>query len=155
LGSFNTWMYGLSGIYERGPVSVQAAWTQTSRHRETLDPFGDNPSYLTLMQVDFNDAGEKAWLLGGSFDFATFGAAGLKAVLNYGNGHGAIDTKTGALLGSRNETDVKLSYALEKSSRLHGLSFGVEGSWLNQAGAAAQGRQLRVFANYDIPFGLR
>ena len=47
---------------------------------------------------------------------------------------------------------MRTSYALEQSSRLHGLSFGVEGSWLNQAGAAAQGWQLRVFANYDIPF---
>jgi hypothetical protein len=155
LGSFNTWMYGLGGIYERGPFSVQIAWTQTSRNRETLDPFGDNPSFLNLMQVAFNDAGEKAWLIGGSFDFAAMGAAGFKAIVNYGNGHGAIDPTTGSPLGSRNETDLKLSYALEKSSRLHGLSLGVEGSWLNQAGAAAQGRQLRVFANYDISFDLR
>jgi len=66
-----------------------------------------------------------------------------------------IDSTTGAPLGSRNETGLHLSCALDKPSRLHGLSFGVEGSWLNQVGAAAQGRQLRVFANCEIPLNLR
>jgi hypothetical protein len=75
-----------------------------------------------------------------------------KAALRGGFCFGSIDPNTGVALGSRNEIDLRLSYALEKSSRLHGLSFGVEGSWLNQVGAAAQGRQLRVFANYGIPF---
>ena len=145
-------MYGLGAAYERGPYSVQLAWTQTSRNYETQDPFGDNPSLLHMMQVDFNDAGERAWLLRGTLDFSTMGAPGFKAVAAYGSGHGAIDSSTGAPLGNRNETDVRLSYAVDKSGRLHGLSFGIEGSWLNQAGAAAQGRQLRVFANYDVPF---
>lgn len=155
LGSFDTWMYGVGGIYERGPLGVHAAWTQTSRNRETLATFGANPSFLHMMQVDFNEADEKAWLIDGSLDFGAMGAPGLKVAVIYGNGHGAIDSSTGASLGSRNETDVKLSYALDKSSKLAGLSFGVEGSWLNQAGAAAQGRQLRVFANYDVPFDPR
>jgi hypothetical protein len=61
----------------------------------------------------------------------------------------------GAALGSRNETDLVLSCAFDNSSRRPGLSFGVEGSWQNQVGAAAQGRQLRVFANCDIPFHLQ
>jgi hypothetical protein len=155
LGVFNTWMYGVGGNYEHGPVAVQVAWTQTSRNKETQAPFGANPSFLHMMQVDFNDANEKAWLIGGAFDFATMGAPGLKATVIYGNGHGAIDSSTGAPLGSRNETDLSLSYALDKSTPLHGLSFGIEASWLNQVGAAAQGRQLRVYANYEIPLALR
>jgi len=155
LGAFDTWMVGVDGAYERGPFTVEFAWTQTSRNRETLAPFGDNPSYLNMMQVAFNDAGEKAWLLKGIFDFALAGAPGFTARVNYGNGHGAIDSSTGAALGSRNETDLQLAYAPSTASPLRGLSLGVEGSWLNQAGAAAQGRQLRVFANYLIPFDLR
>jgi hypothetical protein len=83
------------------------------------------------------------------------GAPWLKAAAIYGSGHGAVDSSTGAPLGSRNETDLLLSYAFDKASKLQGLSFGVEGSWLNQAGAAAQGRQLRVYANYDVPFNLK
>jgi len=155
LGVFNTWMYGVGGGYERGPATVQVAWTQTSSNKETQAPFGANPSFLHMMQVDFNDANEKAWLIGGALDFSTIGAPGLKAAVIYGNGHGAIDSSTGASLGSRNETDLLLSYALDKSTPLHGLSFGIEGSWLNQAGAAAQGRQLRVYANYEFPFDQR
>jgi hypothetical protein len=155
LGAFNTWMYGIGGVYERGPVTVQVAWTQTSRNRETQAQFGENPSFLHMMQVDFNDADEKAWLIGGSLDFTAMGAPGLKAAVIYGNGYGAIDSSTGASLGSRKETDLLLSYAFDKSTRFHGLSFAVEGSWLHQVGASAQGRQLRVFANYDIPFNLK
>jgi hypothetical protein len=152
LGAFNTWMYGIEGVYERGPFGVEVAWTRTSRNRATLAPFGANPSYLNLMQVAFNAAGEKAWLLGGTCDFSTLGAPGFTASVTYGNGRGAISSTTGAPSGSRNETDVQLAYATARSSALPGLSFGLEGSWLNQAGAAAQGRQLRVFANYEIPF---
>lgn len=152
LGSFGTWMFGLGGVYDLGPVSLQVSWTQTSRNKETQAPFGANPSFLHMMQVDFNDANEKAWLIGGTLDFATLGAHGLTASVTYGNGHGAIDPTSGASLGSRNETDVTVAYEIGKSSSLRGLSFGVQGSWLNQAGAVAQGQQLRVFANYELPF---
>jgi len=155
LGPFDTWMYGLGGIYEHGPAAVQLSFTQTARNHETQSPFGENPSFLNMMQVDFNDANERAWLIGGTLDFAATGAAGLKAAALYGSGHGAVDSATGAPLGSRNETDVILSYALGKSTPLAGLSFGIEASWLNQAGAVAQGRQLRVYANYEIPFAAR
>src|SRR6266536_2373364 len=152
LGTFDTWMYGLSGTFEIGSSNVRFAFTQTGRGSETQDPFGANPSYLNMMQINFNDAGEKAWLIGGSFDFATLGIPGLNAVVEYGNGRAAIDPTTGARLGSRNETDVRIGYGFDKSSRLNGLSFGIERSWLNQAGAPAQGRELRVYANYDVPF---
>ncbi len=150
LGSFNTWMFGLGGVYDLGPVSLQVSWTQTSRNKETQAPFGANPSFLHMMQVDFNDANEKAWLIGGTVDFSTLGAQGFTASVLYGNGHGALDPTSGASLGSRNETDIILAYALDKSSALRGLSFGVQGSWLNQAGATAQGQQLRVFRELRI-----
>jgi len=155
LGVFNTWMYGVEGVYERGPATFLVAGTQTAHNKETQAPFGANPSFLHMMQVDFNDADEKAWLIGGALDFTALGAAGLKVAAAYGSGHGAINSSTGAAQGSRNETDLTLAYAFDRSSTLQGLSFGVEGSWLNQLGAAAQGRQLRVFANYDIHFDLR
>jgi hypothetical protein len=155
LGSFDTWMFGLGGVYDLGPVSFQASWTQTSRNKETQAPFGANPSFLHMMQVDFNDANEKAWLVAGTLDFSTLGATGLSISAGYGNGHGAVDSTSGASLGSRNETDVALAYEFDKASALRGLSFGVQGSWLNQASAAAQGRQLRVFANYEFSFNRR
>ena len=155
LGTFNTWMYGVGGVFEHGTATLQAAWTQTSRNKETQAPFGENPSFLNMMQVAFNDANEKAWLIGGSLQLGSVGVPGLKATVAYGRGRDALDSSTGASLGSRNETDVMLSYAFDRASRLQGLSLGVEGSWLNQAGAAAQGRQLRLFANYEIPFALK
>ena len=99
LGAFNTWMYGIGGDYEYGPATFQVAWTQTSHNKETQSAFGDNPSFLNMMQVAFNDANEKAWLIGGSLTFNSLGAPGLKASVAYGNGRGAIDSSTGAALG--------------------------------------------------------
>jgi predicted porin len=146
-------MLGLGGTYEHGPASVQLAWTQTARNRETQAPFGVNPSFLNMMQVAFNDANEKAWLIGGTLDFAVLGAPGLKVAALNGDGRGAVDSATGAPLGGRHETDLGVYFAFDNSMPLRGLTFGIEGSWLNQAGATAQGRQLRVYANYEIPFG--
>jgi len=151
LGDFSTWMVGAGMVYEHGAFSVQAGWTQTSRNRATIATFGANPSYLHLMQSDFNDAGERAWLIGGAVDFTPAGLSGLTLKVGYGSGRGAVDSSTGASLGSQNETDVQLAFATDRSSSLHGLSLGLEGSWLNQAGATAQGRQLRAFVNYEIP----
>jgi len=42
---------------------------------------------------------------------------------------------------------------LGKTTPLPGLSYGVEGSWLDQSGATAQGQQLRVYANYEFTCG--
>ena len=151
LGDFSTWMVGAGMVYEHGAFSVQAGWTQTSRNRATIATFGANPSYLHLMQSDFNDAGERAWLIGGAVDFTPAGLSGVTLKVGYGSGRGAVDSSTGASLGSQNETDVQLAFATDRSSSLHGLSLGLEGSWLNQAGATAQGRQLRAFVNYEIP----
>lgn len=142
-GTFNTWMYGATGVYERGPASLQLAWTQTGRGFATQDTFGANPSYLNMMLIAFNDANEKAWLVGGTLELGSLGLRGLRLEVAYGNGRGAS-------VGSRNETDVKAAYVFDKGSAAAGLSLGIEAGWLNQADAAAQARQLRVYTNYDV-----
>jgi hypothetical protein len=151
VGAFNTSMVGLRAAYDATPLGFQVAWTQTARDHATLNPFGYNPSYLNMLQIAFNNAGEKAWLIGAYLDMGALGLPALKASVSYGNGHDAINPATGAPLGSRNETDIRLAYVFETILELRGLSFGVQGSWLNQSGALSQSHQLRVFANYEVP----
>ncbi len=69
LGSFSTWGAGVIAVLNWEHFMVQAAYTQTGKGGDTLNPFGDHPSYANLMQVAFNTAGEKAWLVGGTYDF--------------------------------------------------------------------------------------
>jgi hypothetical protein len=152
IGSFSTWGYGLQAAVTHGPFGAQVYWTQMGTGRDTLNPYGDHPSYLNLMQVAFNTAGEKTWALGGTINFGTLGAPGLTSALIYASGGDRIDFITGAPLADRDETDVRVDYAFPKDSVLTGLSATLRYSWLRQDGAAQTATQLRAYLNYDVRF---
>ncbi|HEX6018023.1 MAG TPA: OprD family outer membrane porin [Burkholderiaceae bacterium] len=152
IGSFSTWGYGLQAALSRGPFGAQLYWTQTGSGRDTLNPFGDHPSYLNLMQVAFNTAGEKAWGIGGNVDFGALGAPGFSAALVYASGNDRANFTTGAPLADRDETNIRFDYAFPKSSVLTGLVATLRYSWLHLDGAAQTGTQLRAYLNYDVRF---
>ena len=152
LGSFSTWGYGLQAALGHGPFGVQLYWTQTGKGRDTLNPFGTHASYLDMMQVSFNTAGERAWGIGANIDFSEFGATGLTAGALYASGRDRINYTTGAPIGNRSETDVRVDYAFPKGSPLEGLSATIRYSWLDQDGAAQTGTQLRAYLNYAVRF---
>ena len=152
IGSFSTWGYGLQAAVSYGPFGAQLYWTQTGKDRDTLNPYGDHASYLNLMQVAFNTAGEKAWAIGGTVDFGPLGAPGLSAAAIYASGSDRIAFATGAALGNRNETNVRLDYAFPKGSAAAGLSGAIRYSWLREDGTPQTGTQLRVYVNYDVRF---
>lgn len=152
LGSFSTYGYGLHVGINYGPVGAQIYWTQTGTGRDTLNPFGSHASYLDLMQVSFNTAGEKAWGLGANVDFASLGAPGLTAAAIYAQGRDRLNYTTGAPMPDRNETDVRVDYAFAKGSVLEGFSATFRYSWLDQDGAAQTGTQLRAYVNYAARF---
>jgi len=152
IGSFSTWGYGLQAALAYGPFEGQLYWTQTDKERDTLNPYGDHASYLNLMQVAFNTAGEKAWGIGGKVDFGPLGAPGLTAAAIYASGSDRLTFATGAPLGDRNETNVRVDYAFPKGSVAEGLSATLRYSWLRQDGAAQTATQLRAYLNYDVRF---
>jgi hypothetical protein len=152
IGLFSTWGYGLQAAVEHGPFGAQLYWTQTGTGRDTLNPYGNHASYLNLLQVAFNTAGEKAWAIGGSVDFGDLGVAGLTASVIYASGSDRINFTTRAPVGDRNETDAAVEYAFPKGSPLQGLSGALKYSWLREDGTAQTGTQLRVYVNYDVRF---
>jgi len=152
IGSFSTWGYGLQALLSHGPFEGQLYWTQTGKERDTLNPFGDHASYLNLMQVAFNTAGEKAWALGGKVDFGSFGAPGLSAAAIYASGSDRIAFATGAPRGDRNETDVRVDYRFARGTVAEGLSGALRYSWLREDGTPQTATQLRVYLNYDVKF---
>jgi hypothetical protein len=152
IGSFNTWGYGLQAAVVYGPFEGQLYWTQADKERDTLNPWGDHASYLNLMQVAFNTAGEKAWALGGKVDFGPYGAPGLSAAAIYASGSDRIAFATGAPRGDRNETNVRVDYRFPKGSPAEGLSGAVRYSWLREDGTPQTATQLRVYLNYDVKF---
>ena len=152
IGSFSTWGAGLQATIARGPFGGQLYYTQTGKGFDTQNPYGDHPSYLNLMQVPFNTAGEQAWGIGGTVDFAPLGAPGLVTGVIYANGRSRINATTGAAIPDRSETDVRAEYAFAKGSMLEGLVATLRYSWLHQDGSPQTAPQLRAYVNYDVRF---
>ena len=152
IGSFSTYGMGLQAALAHGPVGVQLYYTQTGKGFDTQSPFGDHASYLNLMQVAFNTAGEKAWGIGGNVNFADLGVPGLTAAAIYADGRDRIDDQTGAPIPDRNETNVRVDYAVGKGTFLEGLVATFRYSWLRQDGSPQTATQLRAYLNYAVRF---
>jgi hypothetical protein len=127
-------------------------YTQTGKGFDTQSPYGDHPSYLNIMQVAFNSAGEKAWGIGGNVNFAQFGVPGLTASAIYADGRDRLDQPTGNPLPNRNETNVRVDYAVGKGTLLEGLVATFRYSWLHQDGSPQIATQLRAYVNYEFRF---
>ena len=149
---FSTYGLGLQGALAHGPVGLQLYYTQTGKGFDTQSPFGDHASYLNLMQVAFNTAGERAWGIGGNVDFAGLGVPGLTASAIYADGRDRVDDQTGAALPNQNETNVRVDYAIGKGTFLEGLTATFRYSWLRQDGSPQTATQLRAYLNYAVRF---
>jgi hypothetical protein len=152
IGTFSTYGVGVQGAVAYGPVGLQLYYTQTGNGFDTQNPFGEHASYLNLMQVAFNTAGERAWGIGGNVNFAALGAPGLTASAIYADGRDRIDDQTGSPLPNRNETNVRVDYAIGKGTFLEGLVATFRYSWLHQDGSPQTATQLRAYINYAVKF---
>ena len=152
IGSFSTYGLGLQAAVARGPAGAQLYYTQTGNDFNTQNPFGDHASYLNLMQVAFNTAGERAWGIGGNVNFATLGAPGLTAAVIYVAGSSRVDAATRAALPDRSETNIRADYAVGKGSVLEGMVATVRYSWLREDGSPQTAPQLRIYLNLPIRF---
>ena len=74
----------------------------TDDEERIRNPWGSYPGYLAMMQRNFNDANEKAWGVGGSFDFGPIGVPDLSLALRYSEGYDRQDS-AGSKLGDRRE----------------------------------------------------
>lgn len=152
IGSFSTYGMGLQATVAHGPVGMQLYYTQTGKGFDTQNPYGDHASYLNLMQVAFNTAGERAYGIGANVNFAELGAPGLTAAAVYADGRDRINAGTGAAIPDRNETDVRADYAFGKGTILEGLVATFRYSWLRQDGSPQTQTQLRAYVNYAVRF---
>ena len=152
IGSFSTYGAGLQAALARGPIGIQLHYTQTGNGFDTQNPYGDHASYLNLMQVAFNTAGEKAWAIGGNVNFGELGLPGLTASAIYAESRDRITAKTGVPIPDRNETNIRADFAFPKGSALEGLVATFRYSWLQQDGSPQTATQLRAILNYAVRF---
>jgi outer membrane porin, OprD family len=151
IGTFSTYGVGLQAAVNRGPFVLQVMWTQTGKGFATQNPYGEHMSYVDMMQIKFNTAGERAWGIGANVDFTDFGVPGLTAAAAYGSGRNAINYATGAPIADENETDIRVDYAIAKASPLAGLIATFRYSWWRQEGYPTA-TELRAILNYAVTF---
>ncbi len=126
---------------------LKAAFSTTDDEQKIRSPFGSYPGYISLMQQDFNRAGEDAWLVGASYDLGQLGLTGVSVFANYAEGHDALDVDSGSSLPDEQEFDITADYRVPEG-RFGGLWLRARWSTLDRAGNTDD---FRVIVNYEIP----
>jgi hypothetical protein len=132
----------------RGGIAV-AAFSVTSDEDDIRSPFGAYPGYVSLMQRDFDRAGELAWLVGFTYDLARLGFPGATMFGSYAAGVSAEDPLTGSSRPDEHEFNLTLDIR-PKEGVLSGFWLRLRGSTVEQGGASGSSRQFRVILNYDF-----
>lgn len=155
--SFDTWSAGAKADLIRGPATLSVAYNQTGENDAYRSPYGSWAGYTSMIVKDFNRAGEKAWLIGGTYDFAGLGAPGLALNVAAIFGRDAIAPATGAGLSDNDEYDVTLDYrfsaerwpAWARPFWIRARAVRVEE---DLAGVTAVTKDYRIIVNYEWVF---
>jgi len=106
----STWSGGLKADLTRGGATATLVYQQTGRDANYQAPYSGWAGYTYMIVKSFNLAGQKAWLLGGTYDFASQGLPGMQLNANIVYGYDAIDPSTRAPQPNWTEYDLTLDY---------------------------------------------
>ena len=108
--SFSTWSGGLKADLSSGGATATLAYQQTGTGLNYQTPYSGWAGYTYMIVKSFNQAGMKAWLLGGNYDFAAQNVPGLALNAAIVWGYDAINAATGAAQPNWTEYDLTLDY---------------------------------------------
>jgi hypothetical protein len=149
--SFKTWVFGGRAAFSKSGVTAWLGFSITDDEEDIRSPYGTYAGFMSMMQSDFNSAGEKAALFGISYDFSHWEIQGLSAFMQLGVGRGAKIPDLGLSGLDETSLDFTVDYRFQ-SSRLKGLWIRARGSF---SAIDAPGRdnahQARFIINYDLP----
>lgn len=106
----STWSGGLKADLTRGGATATLAYQQTGSGANYQTPYAGWAGYTFMIVKSFNLANMKAWLLGGTYDFAAQGLPGAQINANIVYGYDAIDPSTRAAQPNWTEYDLTLDY---------------------------------------------
>ncbi len=130
IGEFATHLTSLKAELFTANASFRLAHSRAGCCKGLQSPFGGPPNYLSIIVDNFDRAGEDAWMIGMSYDFASLGVPGFSAFSNISNG----DTPDSGPNASPDETeyDLTVDYKFRQETVLEGLSLRVRGAWIDQ-----------------------
>ena len=148
IGSFHTRVGGAQASLSYDDAILRTAFSITANTQNIMNPYGTYPGYLSLMEKDFNRAGEKAWLLGFSYDFKDY-VMGLSATFNFARGTDAVDSATKSGLPNENEWDLTVDYRIEKGP-LRGVWVRARYAYVNFDSGGGHSNNVRLIINYPL-----
>ena len=93
-----------------GDLTLTGAFSFTGKGNNIQKPWGSSPSYLSMIDQDFDRANEKAFLIGAAYDFSNVITKGLSANVNLVWGKDAINPSNGREAPDQGEYDLTVDY---------------------------------------------
>jgi len=130
IGRFETYLASVKGELFYKSFSFRLAASVAGDEKGLQSPFGGPPNYLSIIVDNFDRAGEEAFMIGASYDFADAGIKGLSMFGNIATGN----TPDGGPTGTPDETeyDLTIDYKFGKDSIADGLWIRTRGAWIDQ-----------------------
>jgi hypothetical protein len=152
LGDFSTWNVGARVQVNWRELSLFAAMSATGPDAALRTPYGIWPGYLSLIELDFDRANEKAWGVGATYNWAgtTFKDVklpNLSVLLFYAQGRDALTPTTGARLPTRHEGDLDIIW---KPPWVKGLQLRFRNIYVGQE-APRLLQEFRIILDYELP----
>jgi len=149
IGDFTTWQTALQvAAGWRGAV-VRLAGSRTGDGARIRSPWGSTPSYLSIQRSDFDSAGERAVLLGLSYNPEYFTSLGWSSFFNVAHGWDRRLASENLELPDRTEYNWTLDYK-PPEGMLRGLWLRFRWAHVDVEGDGGSVRDLRLILNYDL-----
>jgi hypothetical protein len=151
--SFHGSQFGImtNASYRNGILTL--AHTNTGGGANMQTPWGIYPGYTSVQVKDFNRAGEEAFLVKGSLNFARFGLEEFTAYALWVHGWGAVNPTTNSSVVQQDEYDFDLQWR-PKSEFLKGFWFRARYAHVSSRSGNPAGYPIddvRFIINYDFP----
>ncbi|MFW2405290.1 MAG: OprD family outer membrane porin, partial [Gammaproteobacteria bacterium] len=148
LGDFKTRAFGFRSALSYQGAVLKLGYTKNHGDFKVRSPFGGRPSFTIGMLYDFDRAGESAWRVGLSQNFAAYGLPGFSAIVNYTNGRNAV-ADNGIELSDESEIAITADYR-PPGNALRGLWLRIRYADGSRGNPLADRRNLRIILNYSL-----
>jgi hypothetical protein len=149
--SFSTHQVGVKSDISYGGAILTLGYTHTSRGANMQNPWGGYPGYTSVQVRDFDQAGQNAFMVKGSYDFTRLGLQGVAAYALFVHGWGSVNPSTKAPVPNENEIDADAQWRPQWKF-LKNLWFRVRYANVHQYEAPKNSlNDFRVIVNYDFP----
>ena len=134
-----------------GDLTLTGAFSMVGKGNDIQNPWGAFPGYLSMIDQDFDRAGERGVLFGIAYDFSNILTKGLSANANAVWGRKAINPITKQSAPDQNEYDLTVDYRppFKVPAFLQGLWFRARAAILEREDARATGYQVRLIINWE------